>query len=218
VVETWSWVTEWSNRFGLTPAEFWDFVLRALIALGALIAAAEGARRYFKARREDRILRREEIAWRRTELINGLADQFDKDASCQDALKVIAQYRHGHRAVNLKKALDPDAKKLRRSEADARYLIERYLDFFDRLYTYIYITEVITAREALFFSGYIDEIAEVAELRNFAQSCGYAIVLELAPAFRVVRQLQSIAPDSQEEAEDLRRSIEGRVRGLRRFA
>lgn len=191
VVAVAGWIDDVSSYLGLTPAEFWDVALTAAAGIGGLVVILRfiAERKAARAEQEQaRILRREELDWRRTELIAQLFQTFESNDTYQKALLLITRNKHGSSGDLLTRALDPEARDLSEAELASRFVIDRYLDFFDRLYSYIHITKVLGEKELLAFSGYVEEIRDTPVLRKYAESYGYEVVVRLAESFTSSRE------------------------------
>lgn len=115
-----------------------------LAALGAVVGAArylDEQRQSRETRRDqqekDRELRREELAGRKTQFIYELAQNFDSEERYRRALQMILVRSHLPEGSSLSRFLGAASlDELSTPEKDARYDIDRYLDFFDRLHSF----------------------------------------------------------------------------------
>jgi hypothetical protein len=164
---------EKASHAAVSTYEIWDLVIKGATPLLIVIGGLFGLGRFVTERKDDR-------AWRRTELISQLIDFFENDERIQEAMKIISAAKHGRgrlmgrkwrRTVrlDLSRILSPTITGLSDEELDARHCLDRYLDFFDRLYTFIHGTQTISARELFFFVGFLEEVEDIPELKAHAE-------------------------------------------------
>jgi hypothetical protein len=180
-----------AESFGLTRFEFLDLSTKLLTALAVLLTAYYGGQKFLIERRDDR-------RWRKTELFARLAREFEADLRVQQALRLINEYRHGLEKPNLSKILSPDGDGLNKKELDDRYAFDRYLEFLDRCYTYVYVTKAIQPKDLLAFSYYAEEVRDIPPLCEYAKKCGFDAVLKLAD--RVGRERKGVGLASEESS------------------
>jgi hypothetical protein len=163
--------------------QLWDTILKSVATIVALIAAIAGAFKYFRARHRELEVRREELAWKKTELIVRLSEHFDSDPNIQAALKLIELGI----PISFKKVahlLQKPIAKLSAKERQFRYQIDRFFDFFDRLYQFVCITKTLTTKDAECFTWYIRRIGQVPALTDFARENGYKDLLRLYDLYK----------------------------------
>ena len=153
--------------------------LDLIVKATALVGAGWGAIRYFIERRRDRELRQEELAWRKTEFVFKLAQDFDQDERMQRCVQVIEFSGRIPDGSSLERILSYDVGVLRPEEWEKRYEIDRFLDFFDRLYHFAFVTKVLTIPDLEPFLWFIRRIGETAAIREYCIREGYADILVL---------------------------------------
>lgn len=126
--------------------------------------------------------RAQRLAWDKTRFIAELFQAFDNADDCQRARRLIDNAYHTGNFDQLTKLLGnrPD---LTDEEWRDRDAVDRFLDFFDRLFTYVYITATLSPDDVSSFSGYVIQIRDNDALSRFALSWGYEDVLEFADRF-----------------------------------
>lgn len=138
-----------------------------LVGAVGLLGAAVG---FFFDRWRERKVRKDELAWRKTEFLADLGQRFDNDPTTREALALIDGPEEVlHRLCETPTTQLP-AEDLRRVHA-----LDRYLDFFDRMYVYVFTTQTLTLDEAAVFSGYLDVLDrpvvwDYADARGFGDS------------------------------------------------
>lgn len=165
---TWTWCTE---------------VAQTHIQAAGLSALVGTAIAWLINRGRDRKVRREDLAWRKSEFLLTLSQRFDEEPSTGRALLLL----EGRDQTGLVRMLDAILQDLSDDEAQNRLALYRYLDFFDRLHAYIFITEAIAASEAMMFSGYLDFLGapdDPPPLRTWAEDNGYVNAVVLYDEFR----------------------------------
>ena len=141
--------------------------------------------------------RQKELAWQKTTFMVGLFKDFEHDPVLRRAQELVDLARYD--SSRLKAALRPmdmlyreagvrawPRRAAANSSAEAladRLALDRYLDFFDHLYTYIYITKTLDAADVTSFSGYAIDVLDSELLSKFAFDWGYEDVLRLAIHF-----------------------------------
>lgn len=193
-------------------------VARLLAAVAGGVGVIFSALRYVWERQK-------ELAWQKTTFMVGLFKDFEQDSVLRRAQELVDLSRADpsrlaaalapiddlHRAAGREGAQwwrltspGPAATAL----AD-RLALDRYLDFFDHLYTYIFITETLDAADATSFSGYAIDILDSEPLSQFAFDWGYEDVLRLALHFlrladregrpEMVNQLRELVASTRQE-------------------
>jgi hypothetical protein len=191
----------------MTSAETWDVIIKiagfGLTAIGAVAAAVkyfdeqrqnrqtrlEQQEKDREARREqqekDRRVAQEELAWRKTQFIFQLAQDFDRDDTFQRAVQMLLVGAQLPAGSNLSRILAPaSANGLSPDEKRARYDVDRYLDFFDRIYYFTCVTETLSITDIKCFEWYVEQVSNTPELRSYAENQGYQNVLDLAQKIR----------------------------------
>jgi hypothetical protein len=163
--------------------QLWDVILKTATTIVALIAAIAGAFRYFRARHREFTLRQEELAWRKTELIVKLTEHFDKDPNIQGALKLI-ELGVPIPFLDVARILRQPVTELSADERQFRYQIDRYFDFFDRIYQFVCVAKTLTVKDAECFTWYIRRIGQVPVLKDFARQNGYEDLLKLYELYK----------------------------------
>jgi hypothetical protein len=176
----------------MTVAEEMDVAIKAGGLLVAFVGAIVAAVKYFDeqaqsrdTRRDqqekDRELRREELAWRKTQFIVELAQNLESDEHYRRALQMILVGASLPTGSTLASILGPEtADALSPAEKLARYDIDRYLDFFDRLHSFAMEIHSLSPQDIRCFTWYVTHVRDVPELSMYAKREGYDDVLALA--------------------------------------
>jgi hypothetical protein len=159
--------------------EFWNLILSTVSTFIVVTAAIAGAIKYFQERRRDREVRQEELAWRKTQFILELAENFEKDVQHQVVGRLLAYGIGLPKNSTLKRILGKNTKGLNESEMKIRFAIDNYLDFFDRLYHFTFVTCALNISDIEVFGWYIAQIGETKAIREYAKAAGFEDVLEL---------------------------------------
>jgi len=187
----------------MTTAETWDVIIK-VAGVGLTVVGIVGAyvkygteqRQNRQTRREqqqkdretrrgqqeeDRRVAEEELAWRKTQFIFQLAQDFDREATFQRAVQMLlvgAQMPAGSNLARILAPVSPSG--LSPDEKRARYDVDRYLDFFDRIYYFTCVTMTLSITDIKCFEWYVEQVSNTPELEAYAKSQGYENVLELA--------------------------------------
>lgn len=166
--------------------DLWNLILDLLniilSAIGTFVVsgvAIWGVYTYFKDRKRDREIRQEELSWRKTQFILELAEDFEKDPQHQIASRLISYSTGLPKNSTLDKILCNSTNMLSEPEMELRYAIDNYLDFFDRLYHFTFVTRSINVTDIEVFGWYIAQISEVKEVHDYAEAAGFEDVLTL---------------------------------------
>ena len=168
-------------------------VARLLVSVGGGFGVVISALRYVWERQQ-------ELAWQKTTFMVGLFKDFEQDRSLRRAQELVDRSREDD--TDLLAALEPleslyrnaSSTKARVSARMAgrrdprevladRLALDRYLDFFDHLYTYIFLTRTLNASDVTSFSGYAIDILDSEPLSKAAREWGYIDVVRLAVHF-----------------------------------
>jgi len=164
--------------------DYWNMVISAISTFVVIVVAMAGAIKYFQERQRDREVRQQELAWRKTQFILELADKFEKDEQNQVVRKLLS-YTSGYASKNtLQKVLDVNPNKLNKTEMNLHNSIDHYLDFFDKLYHFTFVTRAIDIADIEVFGWYIAQINEIQEIRHYARASGFDDVLVLHEELR----------------------------------
>jgi hypothetical protein len=165
----------------MTPEqiEFWKFILSVIGTGMVVIGAFAGALRYFQERQEDRKTAQAELAWRKTQFLFELANDFKQDPHHQTVWKLLAYGTSLPKDSSLSKILGEELNGLNTAELGLRYAIDNYLDFFDRLSYFVYGSKALEISDLEFFGWYIAQIGESQEIGRYASSAGFDSVLQL---------------------------------------
>lgn len=142
-------------------AEAWQ----AVAQITALLAAAFGVWQYIDSRNLDR-------SWRKAEFLLKLAEDFDHDGLTRSALLLLEN------PSDLHGTLSDDSQTLDEVSLQKIHSLDRYFDFFDRLYTFVHVTTALDARDVMCFSGYLD-VLDDEQLATFVKRRGYGNALIL---------------------------------------
>lgn len=168
-------------------------IARLLVAIAGGLGVIISALRYVWERQR-------ELAWQKTTFMAGLFKDFEQDKTLRRAQELVDRSRLDSR--DLFAALEPldrlhaaastpwrrvharltGARDPREVLAD-RLALDRYLDFFDHLYTYIFLTKTLDAADVTSFSGYAIDVLDLEPLAQAAREWGYGDVLRLAIHF-----------------------------------
>ncbi|HND75640.1 MAG TPA: hypothetical protein PLQ75_05850 [Anaerolineales bacterium] len=159
--------------------DFWNFILSAVSTFVVVSAALAGTIKYFQERQRDREVRREELSWRKTQFLLELADDFEEDERHEPAWQFLAYGIGLPKNSSLKKILGGNVNILTASELKLRYSIDNYLDFFDRLYHFTFITQSLNISDIEVFGWYIAQVGETKEIYEYAKNAGFEDVLKL---------------------------------------
>jgi hypothetical protein len=127
--------------------------------------------------------RQKELAWEKTRFMAELFKEFEEDPTFRRAQELIDDSWASRDTSYLERILGP-FKDLRERHKQDRRSIDRYLDFFDHLYTYVFITKTLSPSDVASFSGYAIDILDSPALSRFAIQMGYEDVLRLALFYR----------------------------------
>jgi hypothetical protein len=182
--------------------EIWGNILTTISTIILVSVAIGGVLKYFQEKRKDRELRQEELAWRKTQVVFQLADEINKDERFQTAYRLIEFGIGLPPGCSLAKLLGTDKEILSKQEIELRYIIDRYLDFFDKLYHFTFVTHSLEVRDIEYFGWQIARIGETPEIRDFAMREGFDSILRLydelykvieeAPWFEAFHQSQPL--------------------------
>lgn len=165
---------------GFDDAELSDYQLKFVRLLATLLggfAVVFGALRYIWERHQ-------ELAWEKTRFMVELFKEFEEDPNLRRAQLLVDYSWSSRDESRLKSALVPMHRLVTPQAAEDRKALDRYLDFFDHLYTYLFITRTLTPEEASSFSGYAIDILDSPTLSEWAFEWGYEDVLRLGIHFR----------------------------------
>lgn len=157
----------------------WNMILSTISTVVVIAAAIAGAIKYFQERKRDREVRQEELAWRKTQFILELADKLETDERYQIASQFLENHVRSQENTNLKKVLGKKVNQLTKTELNLRHSINHYLDFFDRLYHFTFVTHTLDINDVEIFGWYVEQINGVEELRAYAETSGFEDVLTL---------------------------------------
>jgi hypothetical protein len=175
-----------------TQLQLWNMILTTAATVTVVIGAIAGAIKYFQERQRDREVRLEELSWRKTQFVFELAENFDRDERFQVAYKMIEFGIGIPHGSTLARMLGPDIQVLSADEIEGRYTIDRYLDFFDRLYHFAFVTKFLNVRDLECFLWYLRRIGETQVIREYAAREGYGDVLVLYQELRSLSKYSSI--------------------------
>lgn len=186
----------------LDDASLTDYQLQvvnsAVRAVGGLAVIAGGLRYLIDRNRE--------LAWDKTRFISELFSEFDRNESCVRAKELIDHSFFSGDASYLHRILVSGGE-LSRQEWRDRLCVDRYLDFFDRLYTHLAITRTLSIADVSSFQGYVNDIYRSQEVARFALEWGYEDVLRFAEEFT------EISEERDAVLVDLRERVGSRVKG-----
>lgn len=196
----------------LTPYQL--KVARLLTTLGGGAGVVFSALRYIWERQQ-------ELAWEKTRFMVQLFEEFEKDARLRRAQELVDVATVSGDESRLRAALAPLGQLVQAAQSarprwwttsaeteasdrlEDRLALDRYLDFFDHLYTYIFITKTLSTGDARSFSGYVGDIVYSKPLADFSLSEGYEDVLRLGLHFLEIFDRER----PEEEREALRKKV-----------
>jgi hypothetical protein len=206
--------------------DFWNLVLSVISTSLVIILAIAGGFRYFQERKRDRETRQEELAWRKTQFILELAEDFEKDVQHQVAWKLLTYGTGLPKNSTLTKILGENTNVLTKTEMQLRYAIDDYLDFFDRLYHFTFVTHALNVADIEVFGWYIAQIGETREIHEYAKGAGFEDVLGLNMEFqklfgkkhwyKTIRKTRPIHQDNGVRKLVSNQKVKGNDRGSRR--
>lgn len=163
---------------GLDDSELSDYQIRLanllVRSIGGVAVVAGGIRYLYE--------RHQELSWQKTEFMTQLFSEFDRDERYERArvLVDLAFFVDDHSYLSTILASGGD---LTAEQWKDRSTVDRYLDFFDRLYTHVFITRTLSVEDVSSFSGYVSDVYKSPPVRSFALEWGYEDVLVFAEAF-----------------------------------
>jgi hypothetical protein len=170
----------------MTQSDLWKLILDLCNLLLSFVStfvvsgvAIWGVYTYFKDRKRDREIRQEELSWRKTQFILELAEDFEKDEQHQIASRLITYGTGLPQNSMLDKILCNSIETLSKPEMELRCAIDNYLDFFDRLYHFTFVTRSINVADIEVFGWYIAQIDAIKDVHEYAQAAGFEDVLRL---------------------------------------
>ena len=158
---------------------FWNIILSSVSTVVVIVAACAGAIKYFQEQRRNREVRQEELNWRKTQFLLEMADDFEEEERHEPAWRFLAYGVGLPKNSSLKQILADNTNDLKASELKLRYSIDNYLDFFDRLYHFTFVTHTLNISDIEVFGWYIAQISETKEIRDYAKNAGFEDVLRL---------------------------------------
>jgi hypothetical protein len=184
---TWQWVAVafvFGSAVIAAALGFDDFELSQYqLDYGRLLATVLGGAAVFVSALRYIWERQQELAWRRTEFMAHLFQEFEETPAFKRARELIDDAYDKDDDQYLARVLG-STNGLDGNEMEDRRRIDRYLDFFDHLYTYTFITRTVSADEAVSFSGYVIDILDSQAVSDFCIEIGYEDVLWLALYYR----------------------------------
>jgi hypothetical protein len=146
----------------------WQFFATAVISV---LGAGIGLWRFLSSRRG-------ELSWRRTEFLFEQSTYLESDAELNEALQLIGGL---HPAGSVEQVLSAQSSTLDDGERlRLTHAVDKFLNFFDRLYYAFQVAETLQLAELKVFSWYLDFIRSSPALREYCEERGFADVLELA--------------------------------------
>lgn len=160
--------------------------------------------------------RQQELAWQKTRFMVRLFKEFEDDPRLRRAQELMDVATVSGDDSRLRAALAPLGQLVHAAESargrwwttstgngagdrlEDRLALDRYLDFFDHLYTYIFITRTLSTGDARSFSGYVGDIVYSKPLSDFSLAEGYEDVLRLGLHFLEIFERER--PEKEREA------------------
>lgn len=159
---------------------------RVLLTIGFIIVCAISISymaTQLKARKQDRTLKQDELSWRKTQFVFELAHMLASDREHKVAHQIIEFGIGLPQNSTLARILLFNQEELDKEEIELRYVLDRYLDFFDRLYHFTFNTHSLKLPDLEIFGWYIGIIGETPAVRMYAERQGYDGVLILYNEF-----------------------------------
>lgn len=152
-------------------------IFAGIATLGGVVTVVVGVIGLVINRARDRTLRKDELSWKKTEFVFNLAQEFEADQRFQKALRQVDSRPDYVAAV-----LADGPQGLTKARGEIWYVIDRFCDFFDRLYQFIG-TGALGLEDVACFSGYVQVLCGIAGFKDFAERSGYQDVLKLNAEF-----------------------------------
>lgn len=121
--------------------------------------------------------RRAELAWKRTEFLFTQAWLLDSDPDLREVLRVL-EGRRGD--VSFAAILGDDPSLAPAARAEWRQQLDKFLNFFDRLYYAVYTAKTLRRSELAVFGWYLTRIGRDPALIAYCQRHGFEDVITLA--------------------------------------
>jgi len=160
----------------VTTYQLWDLIFKCI----SILAIFGGAFKYLSDRNYA-------VSQYNSKFIHELGLSFDNNNHHQEANRMIEITSRNHPYggdTELKSVLKKWGKKellpqLNQRELDVLFIIDRYLDFFDRIYHYVFVTKALRLKDAECFRWYLAKIVETQCVYDYAVNNGYEDVVKL---------------------------------------
>ncbi len=123
------------------------------------------------------LTRHAELAWRRTHFVFEQARYLESDPELGEVLKLLA---NNHPAASLDDVLDEDTSLDDEEVLRLKYALDKFLNFFDRMYYAVHVVCTLKLDELSVFSWYLDALLNEQELKAYCRDNGYHDVIHLA--------------------------------------
>ena len=144
-------------------SDHWKDVLEIAVLLGGLW-------KFFDSRKS-------ELAWKRTQTLFSLGDQFSRDPDLADAAKLIQGRLPG---VHIDQLFDEEGEPYDDLHGARLWQVDKYLDFLERIaYAYRQMGTLSLAEVGI-FGGYFQHVHLIERLRLYCLAHGYSVVADVA--------------------------------------
>lgn len=159
------------TRLSPYQLELWTLIAQSAAGLAVI---GGGARYLYERKRE--------LAWDKTRFILDLFTLFDDDADFRRA-RILIDVALDTGDESYLETITGPVRGMEQHEFVDRVALDRYMDFFDRLFTHLYITKTLSSEDTSSFWGYAIDMSQIGCVRRFALEWGYEDVLRLAQIF-----------------------------------
>lgn len=144
-------------------ADHWKDLLEIAVILGGLW-------KFFDSRKS-------ELAWKRTETLFSLGQQFGGDADIAEAAKLIEGRLPG---AAIEQLFDEDGEPYDDLHGARLWQVDKYLDFLERIaYAYRHLGTLSQAEVGI-FGAYFQRVHQTKRLRLYCVAHGYGVVADVA--------------------------------------
>lgn len=123
------------------------------------------------------LTRHAELAWRRTQFVFEQAGYLESDPELSEVLKLLA---NNHPGASLDDVLDEDTSLDDEEVLRLKYALDKFLNFFDRMYYAVHVVCTLRLDELSVFSWYLDALLNEPGLKTYCCGNGYHDVIRLA--------------------------------------
>lgn len=146
-----------------------------LVAVSLLCAACA----WLYDRYKERMLREEELKWKRTEFIFDQAGLFDGENEISEAVKIITD---NNASVSVEKLLDLKSDMNPFHRGDGRHKLDKLLNLMERI-AYAFSRGILTIDELSHFEWYFIRVTEIEVLNDYCAEC-YPTIIKSATSLK----------------------------------